>query len=63
MKEEQITLKLQDIEEIWQAGNRRGYSQRSIMAGAQGTNEPDFKEWLSEHFPQFIPQFEHLRKY
>lgn len=58
MKE--IILKLQDLEEIFQADSRFGYSQRSKMAGAQGTDAPNFEEYLKQHFPQFVEEYKSL---
>lgn len=39
-----FTLTEDNIKEIFQAGVRFGYSQRSIMASAKGTNAPSFED-------------------
>jgi len=50
--EEKVYSKYEVMEiahNAFSAGSRRGYSQRSIMAGAQGTDEPNREDWIKEN--------------
>jgi hypothetical protein len=42
----------EDLRKAFKAGARRGYSQRSIMAGADGTDAPDEDTWIQEYLKQ-----------